>query len=64
LEYFKDIWEILLPFGTFFVDLVHFSGFGTTYKHKSGNPDPMLTFFILKEPCPFDRYQITVILIT
>jgi hypothetical protein len=38
LEYFKDIWEILLPFGTFCVDLAHFSGFGITYQQKSGNP--------------------------
>jgi hypothetical protein len=28
-----------LPFGTFCVDLVHFSGFGITNQQKSGNPD-------------------------
>jgi hypothetical protein len=28
LEYVKDIWEILWPFGSFCVDLVHFYGFG------------------------------------
>jgi hypothetical protein len=38
LEYFTDIWELLCPFGTFCVDLVHFSGFGITYQEKSGNP--------------------------
>jgi hypothetical protein len=38
LKYFKDIWEILCPFGNFCVDLVHFYGFGITYQHKSGNP--------------------------
>jgi hypothetical protein len=26
-------------FSTFFVDLVHFSGFGIMYQQKSGNPD-------------------------
>jgi hypothetical protein len=29
LEYFTDIWDILGPFGTFCVHLVHFPGFGT-----------------------------------
>jgi hypothetical protein len=38
LEYFMDIWDILWPFGTFCVHLVHFSGFGMTHKEKSGNP--------------------------
>jgi hypothetical protein len=33
-----DIWDILLPFGTFCVHLVHFSVFGIMYKEKSGNP--------------------------
>jgi hypothetical protein len=28
LVYFTDIWDILWPFGTFWVHLVHFSGFG------------------------------------
>jgi hypothetical protein len=32
------IWDILLPFGTFCVHLVHFSGFGIMYREKSGNP--------------------------
>jgi hypothetical protein len=44
LEYFKDIWEILRPFGTFCVDLVHFSGFGIMYQQKSGNPVPRDNF--------------------
>jgi hypothetical protein len=38
LGYFTDIWNILLPFGTFCVHLVHFSGFGIMYQEKSGNP--------------------------
>jgi hypothetical protein len=29
----------LVPFGTSCVDLVHFSGFGTMYREKSGNPE-------------------------
>jgi hypothetical protein len=33
-----DIWDILLPFGTFCVHLVHFYGFGIMYQGKSGNP--------------------------
>jgi hypothetical protein len=33
LEYFIG------DFGTFFVHLVHFSGFGIMYQEKSGNPD-------------------------
>jgi hypothetical protein len=37
-EYFMDIWDILLPFVTFCVHLVHFSGFGITHQEKSGNP--------------------------
>jgi hypothetical protein len=37
LEYFTDIWNIILPFGTFCVHLVHFSGFGIMYEEKSGN---------------------------
>jgi hypothetical protein len=40
LEYFTDIWDILWPFGTFNVHLVHFSGFGIMYVEKSGNPAP------------------------
>jgi hypothetical protein len=38
LEYFMDIWDILWPFGTFCVHLVHFSGFAIVYQEKSGNP--------------------------
>jgi hypothetical protein len=34
---FTGIWYIILPFGTFYVHLVHFSGFGTMYQEKSGN---------------------------
>jgi hypothetical protein len=37
LEYFTDIRDILWPFGTFYVNLVHFSGFGIMYQEKSGN---------------------------
>jgi hypothetical protein len=40
LEYFTDIWDILLSFGTFCVHLVHFYGLGNIYQEKSGNPDP------------------------
>jgi hypothetical protein len=32
------MWDILNPFGTFCVHLVHFSGFGIMYQEKSGNP--------------------------
>jgi hypothetical protein len=39
LGYIMAIWDILWPFGTFCVCLVHFSGFGTMYQEKSGNPD-------------------------
>jgi hypothetical protein len=39
LGYFSEIWDILLPFGTFFVNLVHFSGFGIMHQEKSGNPE-------------------------
>jgi hypothetical protein len=38
LEYFKDIWDILLTFGTLCVHFIHFSGFGMLYQDKSGNP--------------------------
>jgi hypothetical protein len=46
LIYFRAIWNILRIFGifydhlipTFFVLLVHFSGFGIMYLDKSGNP--------------------------
>jgi hypothetical protein len=38
LEYFIDIWDILAPFGTSCVHLVHFSGFGILCQEKSGNP--------------------------
>jgi hypothetical protein len=41
------IWDILSPFGTFCIHLVHFvfiwyifSGFGIMYQEKSGNPGP------------------------
>jgi hypothetical protein len=39
LEYFTVIRDILLTFGTFSVQLVHFSGFNIMYEEKSGNPD-------------------------
>jgi hypothetical protein len=38
LEYFMDIGDILWLFGTFCVHFVHFSGFGSMYQEKSGNP--------------------------
>jgi hypothetical protein len=38
LEYFMDIGDILWLFGTFWVHLVHFSGFSIMYQEKSGNP--------------------------
>jgi hypothetical protein len=38
LEYFMNIWDILCPFGTLCVHLVHFSGFGVMHQEKSGNP--------------------------
>jgi hypothetical protein len=31
-EYFMDIWNILLPFGTFCVHLLHFSSFGIMHQ--------------------------------
>jgi hypothetical protein len=36
--YFMEIWDILWPFGTFFIHFVFFSGFGIMYQEKSGNP--------------------------
>jgi hypothetical protein len=39
LEYFTDIWDILWPFVTFCVHLVHFSDLGNIYQEKSGNPE-------------------------
>jgi hypothetical protein len=39
-----DIWDILLPFGTFSVHLVHFSVFGILYQEKSGNPGVKTNF--------------------
>jgi hypothetical protein len=41
LEYFMEIWDIIWPFGTFCIRLVHFSGFGIMYQEKSGNPAPV-----------------------
>jgi hypothetical protein len=38
LEYFTDIWDILWPFGTFWVHLVHFFGFGFIYQEKFCKP--------------------------
>jgi hypothetical protein len=38
LVYFMDGWDILLPFGTFCVYLVHFFGFGIMHQEKSGSP--------------------------
>jgi hypothetical protein len=32
------ILDIVLPFGTFCVHLVNFSGFGIMHQEKSGNP--------------------------
>jgi hypothetical protein len=36
--YLTDIWDILGPFVTVCVHLVHFSCFGIMYQDKSGNP--------------------------
>jgi hypothetical protein len=38
LEYFTDIWDILRPFGTFCVHLVHFPGFGIMQHRKIWQP--------------------------
>jgi hypothetical protein len=38
LEYLTDFRDILGPFSTFCVHLVHFSGFGILCQQKSGNP--------------------------
>jgi hypothetical protein len=37
-EYFTDIWDVLWPFGTFCVHMVHFPNFCIMYQEKSGNP--------------------------
>jgi hypothetical protein len=47
LEYFMEIWDILWPFGTFCIHLVHFSGFGIMYQEKSGNPAQGVNFATL-----------------
>jgi hypothetical protein len=47
LQYFTDIWDILWPFGTFCVQLVHFSGFGIMYQVKYGNPASIPISFVL-----------------
>jgi hypothetical protein len=47
LEYFMDIWDILSPFVTFCVHLVHFFSFGIMrimHKEKSGNPGVFTCF--------------------
>jgi hypothetical protein len=36
---FMAIWDIVLPFSTLCVHLVHFSGFGVMHQEKSGNPE-------------------------
>jgi hypothetical protein len=36
--YFKAVWYLLWPFGTFYCYLVYFSRFGMLYGEKSGNP--------------------------
>jgi hypothetical protein len=63
-----DIWEILWPFVTFCVDLVHFSGSGITYQEKSGNPAYVAGSFdvdALFENCgPVHRYIYTIYLYT
>jgi hypothetical protein len=38
IENFMAFWDILWPFGTFCVYLVHFSGFGIMCQEKYGNP--------------------------
>jgi hypothetical protein len=39
LEYFTEILDILCPFGTFCIHLVHFSCFGIMCQETSGNPE-------------------------
>jgi hypothetical protein len=46
LKYFMDNFDILWPFGTFCVHLVHFSHFGIMHQEKSGNPAPLLRTYI------------------
>jgi hypothetical protein len=45
LEYlgYLYLYIFILPFGTFCVELVHFSGFGIMHQEKSGNPAPAVT---------------------
>jgi hypothetical protein len=38
VDLFMAIRDILWPFGTFSVNLVHFSGFGIMHQETSGNP--------------------------
>jgi hypothetical protein len=56
LVYFKDIWSILLPFGTFYGYLVYFSRFGMMYEEKSGNPAPRPLFHVPHPPTKLDRF--------
>jgi hypothetical protein len=43
--YFIEIRDILWPFGTFCVHLVHFSRFGIMYQEKYGNPGAFASAF-------------------
>jgi hypothetical protein len=36
--HFRAVENILCPFGTFCIQLVHFVGFGIMHQEKSGNP--------------------------
>jgi hypothetical protein len=47
LIYFTAIWNILWPFGTACVRLVHFSGFGIVWREKSGKPGSLCRFYDL-----------------
>jgi hypothetical protein len=49
LTYFTDIWDILWPFVTFCVHLLHLCGFGTMCQEKSG--DPGLLYFTISINC-------------
>jgi hypothetical protein len=44
-EYFTDTWDNFWAFGTFFVNLEYFSGFGILHQEKSGNPDYIIFCF-------------------
>jgi hypothetical protein len=57
LEYFMEIWDILRPFGTFCIHLLHtfFSSVGVMYQEKSGNPGDDALFGGEPPAVPFPR---------